>query len=411
MKHSDDLLHVADCPECRQRFTENVVPFDEARRRAAAREFAATAARLERERDTAADVVARHLRDTPIDEWPRLAESSALRNNAALEQLSEEVRKRIDRDNIAALAVANVATAIAESLPPHAYPSVVLSQIRATAWRDRANALRYLARHEEALDAIDRAESILDQFAAVAHDRAVIRLVKAMILAQTERFDEAQALVAECRAVFLDSGDSKRYRDAGVVQANALYRAEHYAEAQQAYSGLLGDASASGDLESQARLHNNLGYCATHLGDYAAAKIHFSDAVAAFTDLGYKAEIPRTKRGAGLILVARGQAAAGLAQLREARNAFTSFSMVDEAGLCALSIAEVLLERGEHAEANTLIDMVAEEFAAAGIDERAVSAVAGLRDAMRADDATVETVHTVHAYVESLRDRPNFITA
>jgi len=411
MKHSDDLLHVADCPECRQRFTENVVPFDEARRRAAARDFAATAARLERERDTAADVVARHLRDTPIDQWPHLAESQALRNNAALEQLSEEVRKRIDRDNIAALAIANVATAIAESLPPHAYPSVVLSQIRATAWRDRANALRYLGRHEEALTAIDRAESILDQFAAVAHDRAVIRLVKAMILAQTERFDDAQALVAECRAVFADTGDSKRYRDAGVVQANALYRAERYAEAQEVYIGLLADANASGDLESQARLHNNLGYCATHLGDYAAAKIHFSNAVAAFTDLGYKAEIPRTKRGAGLIFIARGQVAAGLTELREARNAFTSFSMVDEAGLCALSIAEVLLERGEHAEANSLIDTVAEEFAAAGIDERAVTAVARLRDAMRVDDATAETVHTVHAYVESLKDRPNVLTA
>ena len=409
MNHSDDLGHIAECPSCRQRFTENVLPFDAARRREGAREFAATAERLERERDGTADIVARQLSDTPIEEWPRLAESQALRNNAALEQLSEEVRKRIDRDNIAALAIANVATSIAESLPPHSYPPVVLSQIRATAWRDRANALRYLARYEEALESIDRSESILERFATVAHDRAITRLVKAMILAQTERFDEAEAMIAECRAVFLDSGDSKRYLSAGLVQANTLYRASRYADAREIYKDLLRDASS--DLESQARLHNNLGYCATHLGDYVAAKIHFSEAVARFVDLGYSAEIPRTERGAGLVLLARGQTSAGIAHLREARSAFTAFAMAEEAGLCGLNIAEVLIDRGQNTEAITLIETVAAEFAAAGLDERAISAVANLRDAMHADDATAETVRTVHVYVESLRAaRPPSLT-
>src|SRR3954469_25940305 len=133
MKHSDDLRHLADCASCRQQFTENVLPFDPARRREKASQFSAAAVLLDRERSEMADVAARHLRDTPQPEWPRLAESKQLRNNAALEQLSEQVRIRLERNPTEALAVANVATAIAETIPAGTYPPLVIAQIRSTA--------------------------------------------------------------------------------------------------------------------------------------------------------------------------------------------------------------------------------------------------------------------------------------
>src|ERR1700692_2415852 len=97
MNHSDDVDHLAECASCRRRFAGNVVTFDAGARRGRQGEFTATAERLERERDSATDVVARYLRDTPAEEWPRLAEMSDLRNNAALEQLSEEVRRLLPR--------------------------------------------------------------------------------------------------------------------------------------------------------------------------------------------------------------------------------------------------------------------------------------------------------------------------
>jgi hypothetical protein len=62
MKHSDDLAHLSECAACRQRFAGNVVTFDPASRRAREGEFSTTAERLERERDSGTDVVARHLR-------------------------------------------------------------------------------------------------------------------------------------------------------------------------------------------------------------------------------------------------------------------------------------------------------------------------------------------------------------
>ena len=401
MKHSDDLAHLAECAACRQRFTGNVVTFDAGARRNREEEFTATAARLERERDGATDVVARYLRDTPVDEWARLAETPDLRNNAALEQMSEEVRKRLDRDNPSALAVANLETSIAESLHPHTYPAVILAQLRATAWRDRANALRSIARYDEALQSIDRAESILKDFASLAHDRAIVQLVKGMTLAQTGAFDEAHAILSESRLAFRDHNDMRRFQQAGLAEANALYEATRYDLARRIYEELLDDAV---DLELQARIHNNLGYCATQLGDYVQANIHFSEAVAKFTDLGFTAEVPRTERGAGLVFIARGQTTSGLAHLHNARRDFTAAGMIEEAALCALNIAAVLANRGDIEEARSLMQNVADEFAAAGLDQDAIAAVVRLRDTIDMDDATVEAVRTVHAMIEEIRD-------
>jgi tetratricopeptide (TPR) repeat protein len=402
MKHSDDVAHLAECAACRQRFAANVVTFDAAARRNREREFSSTAARLERERDSASDVVSRYLRDTPAEEWSRLAEMPDLRNNAALEQMSDEVRRRLHRKPREALAIANLSASIAESLSPSQYPAVVLAQLRATAWKDRASTLRYLARYDEAIEAADRGEEALAPFPSLEFDRAIVRLVKGMILAQQERFDEAHRILSECRQVFREFGDTTKYVQAGLAEANVLYKASRHAEATGLLKELLHHAIEAGDVEAQAGIHNNLGHCATNLGDYVSANIHFSEAVAKFTDLGFVAEIPRTEYGAGMVLVSRGQVTAGLARLREARNAFTAAGMIDEAGLCALRIVEILVERGEDAHARLLTQAVIDEFTSAGLDQRAIAAIAHLRDAIDVDDASAETVRTVHTFVKNL---------
>jgi len=399
MKHSDDLRHLADCPSCRKRFTENVVPFDSARRREGALKFAAAAARLESERGETADVVARQLRDTPQSEWPRLAESKALRNNAALEQLSDEVRKRLERNPTEALAIAEVAAAIAETLPASTYPPLVIAQIRSTALRDRANALRYLGRLDEAYDAIETAESRLSEFPAAVHDRAIIWLVKAMILAQMDHFDEAERMITAASVIFADVNDSARFLQAGVVHGNLLGRQKRYAEAENLFRDLLKIAVSSRDVETEARLHNNLGHCAVSAGDYAAANVHFSESIARFTDLGLRAEVPRTNLGAAQVLIGKHQIDAGLVRLEEARGSFVALKMFGEAGLCALRIIEVLIDRGDTARARALTGAVIDEFAAAGVDLRAVQAIELLQSTIDADGATAEAVRTVHEFV------------
>src|SRR5205823_13712624 len=131
-----------------------------------------------------------------------LAENAEIRNSGALDRLSREVAASLEKDPATALAMSNLATTIAETLPADNYPPIVTAQIRAHAWKDRAQALSYVGRDAEALEAVERAEALLDRFAAVAHDRAIVRLQKAIVLQHLKEWDASLELLVECRRVF-----------------------------------------------------------------------------------------------------------------------------------------------------------------------------------------------------------------
>lgn len=397
--------HLESCEVCRERLDSvNVVAF--ARSQDRAREFAMTARRLERERHEAADVVRTLLRDTPSEEWPRLAEDERMRNSGALDQLAAEVRKRLATNPQEALALSTLATSIAETLPNDSYPAVVLAQIRATAWKDRAHVLKYLFRLPEAIDAIKRAEERLEGFASAAHDRAIVQLVRASILLESGATEEAFNEALAAREVFFEFGDMRRFLYAGTVVGNIHYDRGRYREASEIFARLLRVATDLGDFETQARLHNNLGYCATHLGDLPNANIHFSDAVRHFNDLGMHIEGTRTERGAGVRLLAKGDYAGGIRRLREARRQFKRVGLAEEAGRCGLDIAEALLERGENDTAGNLARELVDEFVVAGLNDRAITALEYLRQAIEHETASPATVRSVHHYLELLQTEP-----
>ena len=400
--------HVAACDACRER-TEaltNVVAFERDRRSADARraELRETARRLMRERGDAEELVAKLVRATAREEWPGLASREELRNIGGVERLIAEVQFRMEREPQAALTLSNIATTIAETLPNDHYPPVVLAQLRAQAWKARANALRYLGRYGDALEAIDRADERLSGFATVAHDRALVQLSRAIILFQTNRFSEALSLLGDCHTVFTDHGDTRSALSCGIVEGNVLYEQKRYREATAAFTPLLAEARDLGDVESEARLHNNLGYCATHLGHTSAANVHFSEAIARFHDLGLDAEATRTQRGAGTLLIARGALFAGLAYLGDARAALAAHGMIEEAGLCGLRIAEALLGRGDHREAARVAGEVVHEFSIAGIEHRVIEALEQLRSAIDAAEASPENVRQLHDYIVHRRN-------
>ena len=156
------------------------VPFPRARRgpdpdRMA--EFSAITRKFQEERAAAEDTVTRALAEMPRVQWPHLAARAELQTAGAVERLGREVESRLDREPREALAIAETATAIADALQAEAYPPVRLAQVRALAWKDRGQALCYLARHEEALQALDRADAMLEAFGTLAHDLAIVRFV------------------------------------------------------------------------------------------------------------------------------------------------------------------------------------------------------------------------------------------
>ncbi len=388
--------------------SDKVVSFERAQRRpdpARVQEFAETARRLQRERLESADVVARALRETPREEWPRLATRPDLRNSGALNRLEAEVSARLEKEPQEALLLSDLAASIAETLPPDSYPAVVLAQLRAHAWKDRAQALAYIGRYPEALEALDRAESRLS-FGSLTHDRAIVRYVRALTLQKVNRFEESREMLAECSQVFRDHGDDRRYLYCGVAEGIQLYRQRRFRQAYDVFLPLLEVARQSGDLETEARLQNNLGHCAAEIDDVSAANMHLSQSIAAFTELGKTFEAMRTEMTFGRLLVTRGAIAMGIQRLHDARRSFLMHDMVEDAGICGLELVEAYLVSESPGEAIRLAREIAQQFLNAGLNERALLALGYLNQTFSDRSASIETVRHVRGYIDALREDP-----
>jgi len=269
------------------------------------------------------------------------------------------------------------------------------------AWKDRANALRFLGRIEEAFGAIARAEDILDKHVALGLDRALVDMVKALALVDTGQFSEARAIAITCGSIFLAHGDLTRALNAGEIEGHVLYETQHYADAYTLFKSLTDVARAANDEPAEARCNNNAGYCAVHLNDFKAANIHFSEAIANLTDLGDVVNATRAHWGAGRVFIGKGQFDNGLRHLHAAREAFIQFGMVEEAGLCGLAAAEALFTRGNDTQAREIVSDIAREFRDAPLEWRVIEAVSALEQELVTNDAPVQAVRNVYALIES----------
>lgn len=381
-----------------------LVPFGSALRRpdpARVAEFAETARRLQRERAVSEDVVSGALRSTPRTSWARLSERSELHTSGAVERLGREVETRLDTDPREALAIAELAAVIAEELKPNSYPAIMLAQLRAHAWKDRGQALQYLGRYDEALRALDRAEEKLEAFGTLAHDRAMVRFCRAVLLQHVRQFEEAQAILHECRNVFQSHGDTQTYVKCTLAMGNLLVRRGDYRAARETLSPLVAENRHIAPIARMA-----LGWCAVHLGAAAEAIEHFDEAARGYRELGRDLEAVRASYGAGSALLRLQRFADAVATLRSTREIFLARGLVEEGGLSGLGIVEAQLVLGEAAAARRLAQSLVREFTNANLNRRAVAALAYLNDAIAASSATPEIVRDVHAYIRALQTDP-----
>lgn len=374
--------------------------------RARAQEFAATARRLQRERDDAASVVEKALSATPSERWPALAERTDLQTSGCLEQLGNRFARLLARDPRKALAVAELAVSIAEAIPERTYPAPILAQVRAHAWKDLGKALLYLGRHAKALEAFDRAEAYADGHGALAHDRAIVRYARAAALQEVNRHEQSFALLAECKQVFRDHGDTKRLVLCGIAEGVLLHRLRKYREAREAYLLLLASNGESLDQESFACLHHAIGHCSIDLGDFDVAEASLSRAIAIFRELGQPLQALKGELGRGRLLVQKGEIERGIAHLRPVRREFLRHALIEEAGLSGLEIVEALLRRESASKAEALARQIVAEFTAAGLNTRAITALGYLHEAIASNKASAAMAHDVREYIVSLRTAP-----
>jgi len=363
-------------------------------------EFRETGRQLRLEHESAEDLVSRVLRETPRGAWRFLAGRVELRTSGALQALSREIDTRLDRDPLEALGIAELSLAIAAMLQDE-YPCITLAQISSTAWKDHGQALCYLGRYEEGLKSLDRAAADLATHGALAHDQAIVSFVRATALQHLRRFDEAEAILAECVAVFRAHDDTRLYSKCTLAQGNLYVRRGDYPAAREILTPLLAGDPAFVPIARMA-----LGWCAIHGGDADAAWTHFIEAARGLRRLGREMEAVRSLYGAASALLHLGRFEDAVSEFRATRHRFLKRGLIEEAGLCGLGVVEAQIVLGAVDEARNLAETLVHEFSRAGLDRRAVAALAYLKDAIAASSATPEVVRNVHAYIDALRTDP-----
>ncbi len=338
---------------------------------------------------------------------PVMAEDlKEIEDEAFLAQMSWDVASLTNRAPADALRVAELATSMADALPSDEYSAVQLARLRAQAWKDRALPLRDLARYPEAFEALERAEQLLAPFAALAHERTVVRFARATTLQYAGRYDEAAELLAECSGAFELQGDAHRQLLCRIAEGSLLYRTGKNRESKKVWLELLPVARERDDALALAVIHNNLGHALTVLGELEAADEHLRQAVGRHEQLDRPLDVARAELARGRILIGQGHLEKGIAHLRDVRAQFLRQDVVEEAGLCGLDIVGAHLSLGEPEEAETLARQVIREFTAAGLNARAITALGSLSEAIAARRASAATVDNVRQFIRALHSDP-----
>lgn len=386
-----------------------LVPFERPMRKIdpnLAAQFAETARRLRYERESAAELVARLLRETPRGQWSSLAKRAELQNAGALEHLSKEVDRRLDQSPQEALTIAQLATKIVDTLPRGAYPAVTLAQLHSHAWKDLGQALSVLSRYDDALAALEKAEGELAPYGALAHDQAIVWLVRATTLQEVRRYDESLALLNECRVIFGAHADRRRAMICGIAEGALLHRLHRHREARDLYLPLLMVARELRDMNSLACLNNVIGHSCVSLNELETAEHHLTEAIQQFHMLAQPLNATKAELARGRILLRRGQHAKAIVHLARIRDEFLRHELVEEAGLCGLDMVEGLLATDAAVQAETLARRIVHEFTTARLNERALTALGYLSEAIAARSASVPMVESVREYIHSLRTMP-----
>jgi len=287
-------------------------------------------------------------------------------------------------------------------------PSTPQRFCMALSLRERANALRYLGRFAEALEALDSAEELFDENpAADPHDIAIVRLIRATVFVESERLEEARSMSRKAARVFRQYGDRPRELSALLVEAISLNFAGRTAESAAVFEKVVAKARAEGDRSLLARALNDAANAYLELQRLDDAESSLVEALVIFDELDLATEKARVAWSLALVLARRGDLATAANRLDAARVELERLKLVNDHALATLDWAWARLALGEPSGVAAACKGIVMRFESAGMMKSARIALAQLHEALAAGSATPALVSEVRNYLEHLPAHPD----
>jgi tetratricopeptide (TPR) repeat protein len=349
--------------------------------------------------ELASDRIAGNAKARDVVRSPTLAVQPEYQTAGTVHAMLEIAHEKLDNTPAETLAIARSARAIAERFPVDS-GSI---HLRGWACREEANALRYLGRLQEGLDAIGQAASLFGSLLVSTFDLATVDYIRASILQEQGKCDEAIELARRAAVVFAEFGETRRHAHARLLEAAVFYRMGRVSEAREVFASLEVGAWESRDLKTLAGILHNLGDCDTQLGNYDVAEAELRAAIVTYRDFQMVTEIARARWLLGRVAWLQSDLASAIEILEETEREFTRKQMKVDAGLVALDIIEILLSQGETRAALSRCASLAERFTAEGMPIAAATAIEQLRRSVEMGEADRATVATARTSLEESR--------
>jgi tetratricopeptide (TPR) repeat protein len=369
----------------------------------------AHAARIAAE-DKAADALLDRLLTAPArTAWKTLPANRKFRTGGVARKLTAHAQRLCRSEPLDALTFAEAAVSVAEALPKDTYAARAVYEIRGSAWRAQANALNFLGRFPEALEACRRAERAYGQLRSPGLGLASVSYVRGCILFEQQQYDAAATAAEIAERGFSHLGQDERQMWAVHLRANIAFEQKQIDAAMSLFQRIADHGDALGDTAWIARGAHALGSCALETGDVATASRHFQVAVKRFRELGEHTEVIRAEWGIARVFLATGKTADGIARLRAVLVAFARAGLVTDAALAGLDLAEALVTAGKYPEIVALALHIYEVFTGAGMLTGALAAMMFLRDAANTRTLSNRDINVIRAFLRRAERHPALV--
>jgi tetratricopeptide (TPR) repeat protein len=283
--------------------------------------------------------------------------------------------------------------------------------MRGLAWKECANALRFLAEYPAALDAVDRAEREFSRHGPGAYELAGLAYIRAVVFTYMDRLDEATQQAQESARICAAYGDTPAWMRARSVEAGVLFYRREYVRAADAFAQLRAYAESNDDTVGAARHSYHVATCFLELGEAAAALPLLLDARKTFAEQHVSTDLVATDWKLGVLSRIFGDLEASAAQLRATSQTAEQLGLPEEAAHITLDLIESLILLGRNRELSRLCSQVMRYFRSSGKLRQALTAAAFLKESAAHGNIRVETVKHVRSFVQRLERHPDLLFA
>jgi tetratricopeptide (TPR) repeat protein len=298
-----------------------------------------------------------------------------------------------------AVTFADAAILITEALPDDTYPWAAVFELRGAAWKERANALRVAGEFTAALEALTHAQRAYGNLQSSAFGLASVALIRAGVFLEQDRLDEAATWAEKAETAFSHLGQEEYRMRAVFLRGSIMYEAGEIATAVQLFERVQEYGEAVDGLRWTGRASYSIGNCEVDRRNLGQASLQFHKALVIFREIGPDHERLATEWGLGQVVLHGGDRNEAIRRLRTVAAEFEKRSMLTDAALVRLDIADALLALGETNQIAEIAARLFRVFKDAGMMTGALTAMAYVKEAAASGKLTTAGVDAVRTYL------------